>query len=226
MSANKFAKVVDWIVKLATLVLAVPASWGVAGLAFAEVGGWLRVVMQVAAVALLEGVLLSNWVLLDVKRSEVMAAKARYVTTVWIMYGAMLAVAVMHGEGLAGVVFRLAFGMALVGSTWDTLVATWERVSKASQAGISADFWVARHATKLARFEAKERRSAMSRLVLAEIAAREAVGMARIENVKSVELAAVGLSAERGQTDRISYPLTIPPVLETGNGHKKQVVKS
>jgi hypothetical protein len=207
MTSSRFSKWADWIVKIATMVLAVPASWGVADQAFADIGVPFRYVLQVAAVSLLEGVLVSNWVLLDIRKSDSVAAKSRYVLTVWVMYGAMLAVSILHGEGVAGVVFRVAFGLALVGSTWDTLVATWERIARSvADRGVSADWRVSWHQNALDRSVAKERASSLARLSLAEIGASEAVQMAAITSER-----------DRG-LGNVSRPLAVLPLADRPNG--------
>ena len=87
--------------------------------------GWL---FQLAAVVLVEGVLVSNWILLESRKSEGPEVKLRYALTVAVMYLGMLAVSLADGEGGAGLIFRVAFGLALIGSTWDTFAHTFAKL--------------------------------------------------------------------------------------------------
>src|SRR5690348_1626979 len=115
-------KALDWGVKLASLAVTGPATWLVSAELFKDVSSPLILfMMQFAAVFLVEGVLLSNWLLLEFDKNATPEIKVRYGITALVMYAALLVIAWRH-EGPTGLVFRLALLAALVGSGWDTYV--------------------------------------------------------------------------------------------------------
>src|SRR5574341_606952 len=72
-------KTLDWGIKIASLAVTGPATWIVASELFADVTSpALFFAMRFAAVFLIEGVLLSNWILLEFDRNATPEIKARY----------------------------------------------------------------------------------------------------------------------------------------------------
>jgi transposase-like protein len=94
------------------VALTAPATWAVAGgLYTAPVQ---QVTVQLAALVLVEGALLLGWHLLDTDVGETNLQRGVYAALTVITYGVLWAVALAHGEGLAGIAFRLTLGV-LVG---------------------------------------------------------------------------------------------------------------
>lgn len=170
-------KVLDWGVKLASIAITAPATWIVATELFADVeSSFLLFLMRFAAVFLIEGVLLSNWLLLEFDKGAAPEVKARYAITALVMYAALAVIGFRH-EGPTGIVFRVALLAALIGSGWDTYVYTWQRATANIDRSAQNARKVRRHARKLAIKEAITRREAEHS---AEIALIRAEGQAAL----------------------------------------------
>jgi hypothetical protein len=153
-------KMLDWGVKIASLAVTGPATWDVATRLFAQVESpILLFVMRFAAVFLVEGVLLSNWLLLEFDKNATPEIKVRYGITAMTMYVALLVIAWEH-EGPVGLVFRIALLAALIGSGWDTYVYTWQRMTASVDRSPENSGKVKRHARTLAIRESIMRREA------------------------------------------------------------------
>jgi hypothetical protein len=151
---KQIQKTIDWGVKIASIAITGPATWIVAGQLFYDIQSpILLFIMKLSAVFLVEGVLFSNWLLLefDVKASP--EIKARYAFTALIMYAVLAVIGFQH-EGFVGIVFRIALLLALIGSGWDTYVYTWERMTSRVDRSVSNARRVKRHARRLAIREA------------------------------------------------------------------------
>jgi hypothetical protein len=109
--------------------------------------------MCFAAVFLIEGVMLSNWLLLEFDKGATPEIKARYGLTALAMYIALLVIGWRH-EGPTGLVFRVALLAALIGSGWDTYVFTWQKATARADKDITTTGAVRRHARRLAERDA------------------------------------------------------------------------
>jgi len=164
-------KSLDWGVKIASLAVTGPATWQVSAELFKDVQSPLILfLMQFAAVFLVEGVLLSNWLLLEFDKNATPEIKVRYGVTALVMYAALLVIAWKH-EGPTGIVFRLALLAALVGSGWDTYVYTWHRMGASVDRSAENSGKVKRHARNLSIKEAMMRREAEHQATVAIISA-------------------------------------------------------
>jgi len=153
-------KTLDWGVKIASLAVTGPATWVVATDLFADIESPLLLfLMRFAAVFLVEGVLLSNWLLLEFDKSATPEIKVRYGVTALTMYVALLVIGWRH-EGPTGIVFRVALLAALIGSGWDTYVYTWHRMTANVDRSPENSGKVKRHARNLAIRESMMRREA------------------------------------------------------------------
>ncbi|MBN1427460.1 MAG: hypothetical protein JXB07_03685 [Anaerolineae bacterium] len=171
-------KTIDWGVKVASLAITGPATWVVATQLFSDISNpILLFVMRASAVFLIEGVLLSNWLLLEFDKDATPEIKARYGITALAMYISLLVIGWRH-EGPTGLVFRLALLAALVGSGWDTYVYTWQRATSKIDRSAENASRVKRHARKLSIKEAIFRREAEH---TAQVALIEAQSMASLE---------------------------------------------
>lgn len=135
---------ISWVIKLATVVVNAPATYGLAFAAFATIGDGqvlpipIRILVSFSAVVLLEGILLQSWARLDAERLKSVpdpSEEFRHAFKAVAMYFALLAVAFLHGEGLAGIIFRLAFGIQLGISAWDSISREIKRATTSSATG-------------------------------------------------------------------------------------------
>ena len=85
---SKVQKFIDWGIKIASLAITGPATWRVAAQLFADIPEPFVYVMQFAAVFLIEGVLISNWLLLEFDKTATPEIKVRYALTALAMYAA------------------------------------------------------------------------------------------------------------------------------------------
>lgn len=184
-------KSMDYGIKLASLAVTGPATWVVSGELFKDISApAILLIMRLAAVFLVEGVLLSNWLLLEFDQRATELVKARYGITALAMYGAMLVIAWQH-EGPVGIVFRFALLAALIGSGWDTYVNTWSRMTASVDRSPENSGKVKRNARNLAIMEAIETRKSTSRITLKSVELHEAAELQRIQNEHSRIMAAL-----------------------------------
>lgn len=156
MLYERVNKALNWGVKLASLAVTGPATWVVANNLFSDIHNPIMLfLMQAAAVFLIEGVMLSNWLLLEYDKRATSEIKARYGLTALAMYIALLVIAWEH-EGPTGLVFRIALLAALMGSGWDTYVYTWSKAMVKADKDISSAPAVKRHQRKLSILDARE----------------------------------------------------------------------
>jgi hypothetical protein len=142
----------DWIIKLASLVITVPVTWAVARDVYGS--GLFALPVLVAAVALVDALLLYSWYMLDYSPDLPPEQKWRHTLTVGILYAGLLVLSNVHREGVAGWVFRAALGIALANSVYNAHAQTIrDRLDKAKR-GTRSDWRVQRHARKLSRQEA------------------------------------------------------------------------
>ncbi len=149
-------KVLNWGIKIASLAVTGPATWIVASDLFDDIHDpTMLFCMRASAVFLVEGVMLSNWLLLEFDKKATPGIKARYGLTALAMYIALLVIGWRH-EGPTGLVFRMALLAALLGSGWDTYVYTWHKATARADRDIASTGAVRRHARRLAGQDAKQ----------------------------------------------------------------------
>lgn len=187
-----FQKSLSALIKLASLIITAPVTVVLAGQVYADIGSRpLIVLMQIAALVLVDGLLLLNWIQLDRNKQSAIETKLRSTGIVWALYAGLFVLAIQHGEGGAGLVFRLTLGLAILGSTWDSLAYTWRRIREAAKKGAQSDFWVQMHARKLARREAMLARDYTSAVTIAQLQADRDVQLRSIEADKRRRLEAL-----------------------------------
>ncbi len=215
-------KTLDWGVKIASLAVTGPATWVVATDLFSDIESpELLFVMRFAAVFLIEGVLLSNWLLLEFDKNATPEIKARYGITALAMYIALLVIGYRH-EGPTGLVFRIALLAALIGSGWDTYVYTWQKATSRVDRSAENSGRVRRHARRLAIDEAIMRRSYEHEIVKADlneqkVALLDGVRLSgqrqimMVENIHAREQAKLLAERQRNELDREAAS---PPLLD------------
>lgn len=213
-------KTLDWGVKIASLAVTGPATWLVATELFRDVNSeFMLFVMRFAAVFLVEGVLLSNWLLLEFDKNATPEIKVRYGVTALVMYAALLVIAWRH-EGPTGIVFRLALLAALIGSGWDTYVYTWQRMSASVDRSPENSGKVKRHARNLSIREAIFRREREHQTTVALIEAESTAALHHTELYGARLLANIRLE---DKSERIKL-IEADEALEAGaNGKKKRL---
>ena len=213
-------KTIDWGVKAASLAITGPATWVVATQLFSDISSpILLFVMRAAAVFLIEGVLLSNWLLLEFDRNATPEIKARYGITALAMYVALLVIGWRH-EGPTGLVFRIALLAALIGSGWDTYVYTWQRATSRIDRSAESAPKVRRHARRLSIKEAIFRREAEHTAQIALIDAQSTASLEQTALYGQRMIAGIRLEdkAERVKLLEAEEALGIP-----SNGKKKRL---
>jgi hypothetical protein len=107
-------KTLKTLIKVAAVALTSPATISVAGSLY-PADPILRPVVSVAALILVEGCLLLGWEMLDQQgKNATMIQRWLYAGLAWVAYFSLFVIALNHNEGMAGLTFRLTFGMMLV----------------------------------------------------------------------------------------------------------------
>jgi len=213
-------KTLDWGVKVASLAVTGPATWVIASELFADVTNpTLYFLMRAAAVFLIEGVLLSNWLLLEFDKGATPEIKARYGVTAMAMYIALLVIAWRH-EGPTGLVFRIALLAALIGSGWDTYVYTWQRTVARVDRSAEASWKVRQHARNLSIKEAIMRRDAehVGTTQLIKVQASASLEQTNLYGQRMIE----GIRLE-DKAERLRLMAENEELDSAGNGKKKRL---
>lgn len=200
MLYKKVNKALNWGVKVASLAVTGPATWLVAGNLFQDIHDPTTLfLMRTSAVFLIEGVMLSNWLLLEYNKRATPGIKARYGLTALAMYTALIVIAWQH-EGPTGLVFRIALLAALLGSGWDTYVYTWQKATAKADKDISHTRVVRKHRRKLAILDAKETLTVAHEVAQAQ---RQVDKHIQLETIKSDSWEQLAL-LEQKHTDLLS----------------------
>lgn len=129
-----FERLLKTAIKLAAVALTAPATWEVAGQLYD--GPVQSLVVQVAALVLVEGALLLGWHGLDHAEDKTAAERLLYASIAGVAYVVLFGVALEHGEGLAGVSFRATLGVLLLYSMIQAGVLAGVRLRRASEGNI------------------------------------------------------------------------------------------
>lgn len=216
-------KTLNWIIKIAGMIICAPVTWLVAGQLFFDVQlPAARFIVQLAAVLLVEGVLLSNWLLLELDRQAAPEIKTRYALTALGMYAGLWVLAWQHGEGPAGLVFRAALGAALLGSGWDTYVKTWLSLTAKADKNASEAGAVKRHRRKLAIADAKDSASVDFELLRERRDLARTVELEQLRMEKDRALKGVALEHKRGLRQLTEQFSDIESGPRSGGHHPKR----
>lgn len=215
---EKIYKFLDWGVKACSLAITAPATWAVATELFADIpGAFMLFLMRFAAVFLVEGVLLSNWLLLEFDRRATPGIKTRYALSALIMYAGMMAIAWKH-EGAIGLVFRGALLLALVGSGWDTYVRTLNSMTARIDRTAEHSPRVKRYVRRLEIAQAKHSHLSNHEVVMQEINLRKSATLQEVELTNTRLVAQVKLDHREQTATLKTREKSLFPVTETGNG--------
>jgi hypothetical protein len=112
-------KILKNVLKVASVLLTSPATLEVAGGLYPDQWAY-RIIVSVAALLLVEGALLLGWYMLDNNKKATNAQRWLYAALAGVAYVGLWIVAVSHGEGAAGIVFRSTIGVLLGYSVFES----------------------------------------------------------------------------------------------------------
>jgi predicted transcriptional regulator len=141
------------MIKIAAVLLTAPATWAVAGNLYTS--PIQRVIVQVAALVLVEAALLLGWHMLDNSARATSAQRGLYAVLTVTAYGVLWAVAIAHGEGLAGLGFRATLGVLIGYSVIESGLLAGVKLRQQADRDITRHRAVKRHRRKLAIDDAK-----------------------------------------------------------------------
>jgi hypothetical protein len=118
-------------IKIAAVCLTSPATWQVSGRLYDN--PFQRILVQAAALVLVEGALLLGWWKLDNDRQSETPQRVLYATLAAVSYIALWSIAIAHGEGAAGVTFRLTLGVLLGYSVFESGILAGIRLRRSQE---------------------------------------------------------------------------------------------
>ncbi len=126
-SEIQFQKFINWVGKIATLIVSAPATISVARRAYPDVTGVVQWVVIGACVVLVEAAFVYFWIRVETRTGNIVKdeqLQAGSVLGCWLMYGVLLYAGILHGEGFLTLLFRASIGLLLFIATRDRLVQT------------------------------------------------------------------------------------------------------
>lgn len=123
LSDTNIRKILEWSIKIATLGFNLPATMAVAsGIAslLPNSNLVLTLIVGISGVVVLDAVFLLSWRELEVNKQQDDSDKLADAITVVVMYILTLVIGLIHGEGWAGLIFRVPMGISVARSTWKT----------------------------------------------------------------------------------------------------------
>jgi hypothetical protein len=156
------------IIKIAAIALTSPATWAVAGYLYSN--PFQRILVQCAALILVEGALMLGWWQLDNDRQAEMPQRVLYATLSWVAYIALWFIAIAHGEGAAGITFRLTMGVLLGYSVFESGILATIRLRRSQE----------RNPNRYRQVRRAKRRSDIT-VAIKQIAADEEIAVAQMD---------------------------------------------
>jgi DNA-binding transcriptional ArsR family regulator len=144
----KLESVLRTMIKLAAVALTAPATWAVAGQLYTA--PIQRITVQIAALVLVEAALLLGWHMLDNSASATPGQRGLYATLTVTAYFVLWAVAIRHGEGLAGIGFRATLGVLIGYSVMESGLLAGVKLRQAADRDITRHWKVKTYRRKLA----------------------------------------------------------------------------
>lgn len=211
-------KVLNTGVKVLSLGVTTPATIAVVGELFGTYSPFIRGLIVLCGVGVVELVFLANWIAVDQRKADAPEFKIRPVVSTWVMYAALLALGVAHGEGLAAIPLRLALGLAIAGSTWDTIVYGWSKATARADRDIRTSGKVRREARRLATVVSIRELQADADIRLHALELRTKVETERIRRASEREFKDV-VKAYTAERTSERTPDAAPNGAERTNGH-------
>jgi hypothetical protein len=178
-------------IKIAAVALTSPATWVVAGGLYEN--PFQRILVQLAALILVEGALMLGWWQLDNDRKAEMPQRVLYATLAGVSYIALWSIAIAHGEGAAGITFRLTLGVLLGYSVFESGILANIRLRRSADRNIESHYSVKRYRRKRAIAHARKEIDAEFKIESVQLAvdtevARETLRFLRERRLKGVTL--------------------------------------
>ena len=146
-------RLIDFMIKVAGVVLTSVATYQVAANTFSHLEMPWREVVTLGALLLVEGAFVVTWFALDTQRNAPMAMKVSWAITLVTIYGALLIIGIVNGEGSAGWAFRFILAVMIGKSMYDAGVYEFLKRTKKADRDIHSSYKV----RKLARQVAKQK---------------------------------------------------------------------
>lgn len=144
-------RIVDFLVKIAGVVVTSSATLAVAHDAFSYMPQpWLNVI-TLGALILVEGAFVASWMAIDFQHSAPMAMKVAWSITLIVIYLALLVLAMEHGEGAAGWAFRFVLAVMIGRSIYEAGVYEVLKSNRKADRNIRSSFSVKRMQRQLAK---------------------------------------------------------------------------
>lgn len=248
-SSTNIRSLLAWLIKLGTMGFNLPATMGVIGSLVAGVTAkesllkpitlvvlgttissdyLLLYVLILSGIVVLDTVFLASWYELDTNKTQDDSDKLADAITVVVMYALTILVGVLHGEGLAGFLFRVPMGVAVARSTWKTisysmrrsgddtkgknmpLAVRWEQIKASSSRGVA-----------IIRYELNnflDDLKAQGEVIAAHRTARKEAGISIVVDMESIYKEQAVTSAKSNNISIVSSPsLTSKPALGVPN---------
>jgi hypothetical protein len=177
-------------IKIAAVALTSPATWSVAGVLYTN--PLQRVIVQVSALVLVEGALLLGWWQLDNDRRAETPQRVLYAVLASVAYVALWSIAISHGEGAAGITFRLTLGVLLGYSVFESGILAGIRLRRSADRDVNSHRVVKRYRRKRAVEHARREIDAefevsTAQLVVNTDVAYEKIRLSRERRLKGAE---------------------------------------
>lgn len=184
-------KILKALIKIAAVALTIPATLQMSGSLYPHDPA-LRLMVQAAGVVLIEGAMLLGWHGLDASDGKARPAQLwLYAALVAVAYLGLNGIAILHGEGLTGLIFRATLGVLIVYSIVDSGILTSVRLTQAADRSIRSTARVRRHARACAQAVAIAEQDLERDLALDALNRRRALETSRRSVQSEADLKAV-----------------------------------
>jgi hypothetical protein len=198
-------------IKIAAVALTSPATWTVAGGLYEN--AFQRILVQLAALVLVEGALMLGWWQLDNDRKAEMPQRVLYATLALVSYIALWSIAIAHGEGAAGITFRLTLGVLLGYSVFESGILANIKLRRSADRNIESHYTVKRYRRKRAITHARKEIDAEFKIASAELAVNTEMARETLRFTRERRLKGLTLDHESALSDLIGS------ARPSGNGH-------
>lgn len=197
-------KILKLLIKAAAVVLTVPATIQLSGALYPD-DPILRVMVQAAGVVLIEGAMLLGWHGLDSNTGSTRPAQLwLYAALVAVAYLGLNGIAVLHGEGFTGLIFRATLGVLIAYSIVDSGILTSVRLAQSADRSIRTTARVRRHARKCAEAVAIAEQDMERDLALDAIARKRTLEKSRLSVQSEADMKAVRAASSPPSTSASS----------------------
>ncbi len=147
-------RLIDLMIKVAGVALTSVATYQVASNTFSHLAMPWQEVVTLGALFLVEGAFVATWFALDTQRTAPMAMKVSWAVTLVTIYGALLIIGLVNGEGSAGWAFRFILAIMIGKSIYEAGVYEFLKRSKKADRDITSSYSVRKLSRKVARQKA------------------------------------------------------------------------